>query len=185
MAAWTRALRSLPAFSSGCTLRASLPPFGAIFHQPARCLCAGSGLSEAAASSHNGRSHNKYFRSPQGHKVVDARDKNYPTGRSERMPTLHINITNQHAYGQVVSADGVILAQASTVEKGLERKGWVTKDDTRAVGTRLGQRCVDANVMKAVHKRSERFHGKYKEFILGFAQDTDVTLHSVQKPFQE
>ena len=80
---------------------------------------------------------------------------------------------------------GQTIASASTCEKGLERKGFFDAADARTVGERLGARCSEAGITRTVHRRQAKFHGKYREFILGFAEAGNITIHSAQKPFQD
>jgi large subunit ribosomal protein L18 len=78
---------------------------------------------------------------------------------------LVIHRTSKHMYAQVVNAEGIVLAAASTVEKviGEAVKGTSNATAAEAVGTAVAQRAADKNITKIAFDRSGfKYHGRVK-----------------------
>ena len=76
--------------------------------------------------------------------------------------------SNQHLYAQIiapwqVSQSDRVLAVASSLEKGLDKKGQSKKEIAQSVGQRIAERALSAGVKTVAFDRSGyRYHGRVK-----------------------
>lgn len=78
---------------------------------------------------------------------------------------LAVHRTNTHIYAQVFSADGKVLASASTVEKEVRAKvaNGGNKAAAIAVGKRIAEKAKHAGIESVAFDRSGyRYHGRVK-----------------------
>jgi large subunit ribosomal protein L18 len=78
---------------------------------------------------------------------------------------LAVHRTNAHIYAQVCSADGKVLASASTVEK--EVRGKIAKGGNKAAATAVGKRIAEKarslGIQAVAFDRSGyKYHGRVK-----------------------
>jgi large subunit ribosomal protein L18 len=78
---------------------------------------------------------------------------------------LAVHRTNAHIYAQVCSADGKVLASASTVEK--EVRGKIAKGGNKAAATAVGKRIAEKarslGIQAVAFDRSGyKYHGRIK-----------------------
>lgn len=78
---------------------------------------------------------------------------------------LVIHRTPRHIYAQVVTAEGTVLAAASTVEKAISEtvKGTGNVAAAQAVGKAVAERAADKGIEKIAFDRSGfKYHGRVK-----------------------
>ncbi len=77
---------------------------------------------------------------------------------------LTVYRTSQHIYAQVISAEGnQVLAQASTLDKGLRGEKTGNTDAAAKVGALIAERAKAAGVSKVAFDRSGfQYHGRVK-----------------------
>ena len=78
---------------------------------------------------------------------------------------LTVHRTCQHLYAQVISAEGQVLAAASTVQKAIATglKGTKNKDAAAAVGKAIAEQSKAAGVSAVAFDRSGfKYHGRIK-----------------------
>ncbi|MFY8352879.1 50S ribosomal protein L18 [Pseudoalteromonas sp. SSM20] len=78
---------------------------------------------------------------------------------------LVIHRTPRHIYAQVVSADGAVVAAASTVEKAISGsiEGTSNVAAAQAVGKAVAERAVEKGIAKLSFDRSGfKYHGRVK-----------------------
>ena len=83
-------------------------------------------------------------------------------GTAER-PRLAVHFSNQNVYAQLIDDDeGKTLAAASTLDKGVSKKG-ASVESATAVGEAIATRAKDAKIEAVVFDRGGfQFHGKVK-----------------------
>jgi large subunit ribosomal protein L18 len=86
---------------------------------------------------------------------------------------LTIHRSNQHIYGQIINANGRVLAQASTLE--LRGKAeWALKKTEKAtqVGVLLAQRSLEAGIASVACDRSGfLYHGRVAALVNGLREN--------------
>ena len=86
--------------------------------------------------------------------------------REHEVVRLSIHRTPRHMYAQITSSDGaMILASASTLDKGLKAKLKVTGnvEAAKEVGKLIAERALKAGVQKIAFDRSGfNYHGRVK-----------------------
>jgi large subunit ribosomal protein L18 len=78
---------------------------------------------------------------------------------------LTVHRTSQHLYAQVISAEGKVLAAASTVQKAIagSLKATKNKDAAAAVGKAIAEKAKAAGVSTIAFDRSGfKYHGRIK-----------------------
>ncbi len=82
--------------------------------------------------------------------------------RELNSPRLTVNKTCKHIYAQVLSPTGdIVLACASTLEKGIENSGQNNKTAAALIGKKIAERAIEKGVTKVSFDRSGfKYHGK-------------------------
>ncbi len=84
-------------------------------------------------------------------------------------PRLSIHRSGQHIYAQVIDdTNGVTLAAASTLDKGLKGKAKSNREGAASVGKLVAERATKAGIKKVVFDRGGFvYHGRVKALAEG------------------
>ncbi|MDF1851359.1 MAG: 50S ribosomal protein L18 [Verrucomicrobiales bacterium] len=98
----------------------------------------------------------------QARSKVRRRIRKKIAGTAER-PRLAVHFSNQNVYAQLIDDEaGKTLAAASTLDKGVSKKG-ANVESASAVGETIASRAKDAKIESVVFDRGGfQFHGKVK-----------------------
>ncbi|MBL4606934.1 MAG: 50S ribosomal protein L18 [Pseudomonadales bacterium] len=84
--------------------------------------------------------------------------------RALGQPRLCINRSSQHIYAQVISGDGgVVIASASTLEKGLDISATGNQEAASEIGKRIAERAKEKGIKSVAFDRSGfKYHGRVR-----------------------
>ncbi len=80
----------------------------------------------------------------------------------QRDTRLTVYRSNMHVYAQVIDSSGVVVATASTLEKGFRQLGITSNiEAARRIGEAIAKRCLDKGIKAIAFDRSGyKYHGR-------------------------